>query len=167
VDLEELDLDDLAEEGWPDWFAEASAAERAPLEARFDAWLDEDLDDEGVEQLYRTATAQGRAYIYWACEDEEVLEALGVVIIEGDCPGSSYLGAELRIPIATANQVGAGLGGALHRLGQRRAKLTPHPPACYGSGPPHGLGRFIRLAAPASPAPPLKRAYRCNCNPLI
>jgi len=110
LDLQDVDLDDLAEEGWPDWFARASAAERAPIEARFEAWLDEDLDDEDVEQLYRTATAQGRAYTYWACEEEEVLEALGVVIIEGDCPGSSYLGAELRTPIATANQVAEARG---------------------------------------------------------
>ncbi len=109
-DLEEADLDDLAEEGWPDWFAGASAAERAPFEACFEEWLDEPLDDEDIEHLYRTATAQGAAYIRWVCEEEEVLEALGIVIIEGDCPGSSYLGAELRIPIAAANRIAAARG---------------------------------------------------------
>ncbi len=110
LDLQDGDLDDLAEEGWPDWFAGASAAERAPIEARFEAWLDKHPDDEDFERLYRTATAQGAAYIRWVCEEAEVLEALGIDIIEGDCPGSSYLGAELRIPIKAANQIAAARG---------------------------------------------------------
>jgi hypothetical protein len=40
----------------------------------------------------------------------ETLAALGVVIVEGDHPGSTYVGAELRQPIEEANEVAADLG---------------------------------------------------------
>ncbi|AKU11262.1 hypothetical protein AzCIB_1357 [Azoarcus sp. CIB] len=41
------------------------------------------------------------------------MAALRTVIIEGDCPGSSYLAAELHLPMHEANQIAAGRGWAM------------------------------------------------------
>lgn len=51
-----------------------------------------------------TATPQSIAMAYWQQAEASLREALGVVIVEGEHPGSTYFAAELTQPIATANQ---------------------------------------------------------------
>ena len=53
--------------------------------------------------------AQGSAFRYFSSMEYEVLEKLGIVIVEGDRPGSTYFAAELRQPIADANEAAAKL----------------------------------------------------------
>lgn len=51
----------------------------------------------------------GEAYGFFLRENFGVLKSLGVVIVEGEHPGSSYFAAELRIPIEDANYAAAAL----------------------------------------------------------
>ncbi len=44
------------------------------------------------------------------CQSRELLDALGVLIVEGEHPGSSYYAAELRNDIEEANGVAQSLG---------------------------------------------------------
>lgn len=106
-DLSEKDIAELAEYGWENWLESCSIEERLEL----DRVLNERLAESPVwsgyegELLYKDATAQGGAYQYFLQRDIEDLDALGVVIIEGEHPGSSYFAAELRIPVEEANEV--------------------------------------------------------------
>lgn len=99
-------IEDHVEEEWFDWFDHADGKARTAINFEIEAWLDEEPDWENEwENFFKTGTAQGAAYEHFLTTDEEMVEALGVVIIEGDCPGSSYYAAELCIPIDDANRI--------------------------------------------------------------
>ena len=66
-------------------------------------WLEEPLDDYDLEEETVFSGPQGEALSFFQALDLDTLDSLGVVIVEGDCPGSSYRGAELRNDIASAN----------------------------------------------------------------
>ena len=107
TDLSEKDITDLAESGREDWLTSCSAEERLELDLVLNERLAQSPDWNGYEGelLYKGATAQGGAYQYFLQRDYDELEALGVVIIEGEHPGSSYFAAELRIPVEEANAI--------------------------------------------------------------
>ena len=101
------EIAELAESGWEDWLESCIPEERVDLDHLLNDRLGESPDWSGYEGelLYTGATAQGGAYQYFLQRDYDELDALGVVIIEGDHPGSSYFAAELRIPVEDANQI--------------------------------------------------------------
>ena len=74
-------------------------------------WL-ADSPDWGYEEDYFPNPADGRtaAMQLLQSEDGDTLDALGVVIIEGEHPGSTYYAAELEKPIAEANREAERLG---------------------------------------------------------
>ena len=113
----EPDLDAIVErveESWAEWFKAARGADEAAIEAAIDDWLDEEPDwSNEWEALYKSGTAQGAAYDHFLREDPDVMDALGIVVIEGDCPGSSYFAAELRESIEYANFQAEKLGAAV------------------------------------------------------
>ena len=53
---------------------------------------------------------QGKALAFFQGLDGDVLDEVGVVIVEGDCPGSSYFAAELRNELTDANAAAQRLG---------------------------------------------------------
>lgn len=60
------------------------------------------------DYIFQYASGQEAALRMFRDEiDANVVELLGVVIIEGECPGSSYYAAELRIGIEEANAIAA------------------------------------------------------------
>jgi hypothetical protein len=101
------DIAELAESGWEDWLESCSPEERTELDRVLNECLADSPDWSGYEGelLYTGATAQGGAYQYFLQRDIDELDALGVVIIEGEHPGSSYFAAELRIPVEEANEI--------------------------------------------------------------
>ncbi len=56
------------------------------------------------------AHGQSAALAFFRQQPYEVLDALGVVIVEGEHPGSSYYAAELRGNIDDANRLAEKLG---------------------------------------------------------
>lgn len=83
----------------------ASAADR------LNAWLDEtNLDEFDYEAAsLGGVTAQGAALRFWRDGDFD-RDAFGVIVVEGDCPGSSYYAAELEWTIDDANAAARALG---------------------------------------------------------
>ena len=104
----ELELDDEPEDadfGWITWLNESPAEARKLIYDEVEKYLDEAPDfSEEWEYLPDSANAQGLAYRFFHSEDWELLDQLGVVIIDGEHPGSSYFAAELTIPVAEGNQ---------------------------------------------------------------
>ncbi len=74
-------------------------------------WLEStDLDEEDYEAAdLHGQTPQGAALIFWRDGDLDPSE-FGIVIVEGEFPGSSYYAAELRESIEFANETAQRLG---------------------------------------------------------
>lgn len=60
-------------------------------------WIDE------ADYIDDHATARGAALAYWRDVDDDILELLGIEIVEGEHPGSTYWAAELTKTIVEAN----------------------------------------------------------------
>lgn len=93
--------DDL--QGWSNWVLLEGQAGLHRFEQEVRGWLDSPIEYNDLEWLPRSSGAQGQALVFFESMDSETLESLGVVIIEGEHPGSTYYGAELRQPIEDAN----------------------------------------------------------------
>ena len=93
---------------WEEWLAKASDDDVAYLESRIREWLD-DKPDVGAEYEWlppmNTLTPESRAYTFFKSQDDDLLDALGVVFVEGDHPGSTYFGAEFHGDIDEANRI--------------------------------------------------------------
>ena len=86
-------------------------------------WLREPWEA-GEEDDVLPRSGQGVALRYFDDMARTALDTLGVKVIEGECPGSSYYAAELRRPIAEANRAAeaAGLRVRFRRAPGRRAR---------------------------------------------
>jgi len=73
-------------------------------------WLAEPIDWDEQEWFPRDWSGQGAALEFFHRLDRDALYALGVAIVEGDHPGSSYYAAELRNELADANATAQRLG---------------------------------------------------------
>lgn len=99
------DLDEVLE-----WL-EANPTNLSEATQRLRRWLDdtsltyEDYDAADLNGV----TAQGAALLFWRDGDLDP-DDFGIVIIEGEHPGSSYYAAELRESIEYANEAAARLG---------------------------------------------------------
>ena len=109
--LDEARLDERVEEEWLEWCQQASGTDRTSIERIIDDWLSEAPDPcREWEHYCKTGDAQGAAYDHFLREDPELMDALGIVVIEGDCPGSSYYAAELHTDVEAANRIAAERG---------------------------------------------------------
>ena len=83
-------------------------------------WISGDLDDTDFEHSPIYSPFSGYDYAFYLFEGNsrnlslynhvefdvfEIAEALNIYVVEGDHPGSSYLGAELGIPVEKANEI--------------------------------------------------------------
>jgi hypothetical protein len=98
-------LPDDPDSGWMTWLEVEPRQARAESADAIAEFLNAPPDwGNEYEFLPDYANAQGAAYRYFDGQDQVLLETLGVVIIEGDCPGSSYFAAELRVSVEEANR---------------------------------------------------------------
>lgn len=91
--------------GWITWM-EAEPKEAKEVYADAIAAYLEELPDfcNNHDWLPDESTDRGAAYRYFLREEGSVLlDRLGVVLVEGEHPGSSYFAAELHVPIEEAN----------------------------------------------------------------
>jgi hypothetical protein len=65
------------------------------------------------DHLPRDGTAQGAALEFFQNMDGDALDAIGVTIVEGEHPGSTYYAAELAGEVDTANKAAAAAGIAV------------------------------------------------------
>jgi hypothetical protein len=101
----DVDPDDLAE-----WL-EADPENVAAVATSLRKWLDDtSLNEEDYDAAdLNSATAQGAALLFWRDGDLDP-DDFGIVIVEGEHPGSSYYAVELRESVEYANEVAERLG---------------------------------------------------------
>lgn len=96
--------------GWQDWI-ELEGSEGVPrFRDEIEEWLAGPVDYSQSEWFPMSYGCQGQAKFFFEGLDSKTLDALGVVIIEGEHPGSTYYAAELRQEIGDANSVAQELG---------------------------------------------------------
>jgi len=103
----------LADEdfGWKEWIRlEGEGGLNWFITYIDETWLPKELDWRDVDYFPSHYSGVAIAKEYFESLDYETLDALGVDIIEGEHPGSSYYAAELRQDIDHANQVAREMG---------------------------------------------------------
>lgn len=98
------------DEGWCDWVLLAGKKGVPRFCNEIDEWLGEPVNWTHSDSWPEGWSVQGRALSFFSNLDFHITEALGVKIIEGEHPGSSYYAAELRSDIADANAAAEKLG---------------------------------------------------------
>lgn len=98
-----MDRDD--ECGWREWIKYEGDPGLAGFCDQIQSWLDADINWDESEWFDSGWNGQQVCLAVFQDMDQQILDALGIVIIEGDCPCSSYYAAELRRDIDEANQV--------------------------------------------------------------
>jgi hypothetical protein len=62
------------------------------------------------DYLPKDSTSQGAALEFFQRMEDDDLDAIGVVIVEGEHPGSTYYAAELEVELDIANKAAAEAG---------------------------------------------------------
>ena len=88
---------------WRAWIRHEGHAKLDEFWAVVEQWLAEPIEWDEYEWMPRSAFAMGRAYNFFSSMDSDLRGELGVVMVDGCCPGSDYFAAELRQPIEAAN----------------------------------------------------------------
>ena len=108
--LERLaDVLDDPDDGWAAWVQLEGETGLPRFVGEVEDWLSSPIKGEDYQWFPIRSGAQGQAMAFFESMDNATLDALGVVIIEGEHPGSSYYAAELRQPIDEANEAAADL----------------------------------------------------------
>lgn len=98
------------EEPWQDWIELEGKEGLAKFKELVDDWLTDPIDWMQAEWIPVRSGAQGAAFGFFEGQPYELLKELGVVIVDGEHPGSSYVAAELRANIDDANEAAERLG---------------------------------------------------------
>lgn len=101
---------DEYEEPWQDWIELEGKEGLAKFKELVEDWLAEPIDWMQAEWIPVRSGAQGAAFGFFEDQPYELLKQLGVVIVDGEHPGSSYVAAELRADINDANAAAERLG---------------------------------------------------------
>jgi hypothetical protein len=97
--------------GWKEWIRlEGESGLSWFIDYIDETWLPKELDWRHVDYFPSHYSGVAIAKEYFESLDYETLDALGVDIIEGEHPGSSYYAAELRQDIDHANQIARDMG---------------------------------------------------------
>ncbi len=120
---------DENEEPWIDWIELEGKSGIAKFNELIDDWLTDPIDWMQSEFFPVRSGPQGAALGFFEDQEYDLLDALGVVIVDGEHPGSSYYAAELRNGIEDANAVAESLGLPFRfRRYVEPADNTPMPP---------------------------------------
>lgn len=98
------------DEQWRDWVEMEGKEGAAKFKELVDFWLSKSIDWMQVDEIPAYSGAQGAAFGFFEDQPVELLRAIGVVIVDGEHPGSTYVAAELRTDIGVANDVAERLG---------------------------------------------------------
>lgn len=101
---------DEYEDPWIDWVELEGREGVSKFKSLIDEWLDGAIDWGQSEWFPLRTGAQGRAFGFFQDQPYELRNALGIVVIEGGLPGSSYYAAELRESLQYANESAERLG---------------------------------------------------------
>jgi hypothetical protein len=103
-------LRDEPDNGWQDWLQHEGDPGLAGFKEIIQDWLDDEINWNESDWFDSDWSRQSASLHFFSCLDCDVNEALGVVIVEGEHPGSSYYAAELRADMEQANEAAQALG---------------------------------------------------------
>ena len=103
-------LQNLEREGWQSWVRDKGADGLQLLRQTTADWLSTQLRWSDFEWLPYDCGPQGQALSEFEALPREALDELGIKLVYGDRPGSSYYAAELPTDIDEANAVAERLG---------------------------------------------------------
>ena len=98
------------DEGWKHWVRLEGHRSMASLRKIVANWLDEPIDWDEHVWFPDDIGSMGAAKVFFDSLDFETLDALGIKIVEGEYPGSTYYAAELMGDVEVANVMAARLG---------------------------------------------------------
>lgn len=98
------------DEPWLYWIELEGKSGIAKFNELIEDWLTDPIDWMQSEWIPVRAGAQGAAFGFFHDQPYELLDKLGVVVVEGEHPGSTYYAAELRQDIEKANAAAQELG---------------------------------------------------------
>lgn len=99
------------EDAWEAWVEAEGQAGLPKFKGMLQAWLAEPIDWDEFDWFHDNCNGpQGSAKHFFESLPMATLDALDVVIVEGDRPGSSYFAAELAGSVDKANEVAEKLG---------------------------------------------------------
>lgn len=93
------------EEGWKQWIEYSGDVALESFVQTVRDWLDEEIDWDESDYFDAIWNGQAAAKAYFDDLPTNILKALGVRIVEGDRPGSTYFAAELHKSPEVANLV--------------------------------------------------------------
>ena len=100
-----FDDDEPVPGDWEAWLATADDETVSRLIDRVNAWINDTPDEHDYEVANHTGySGRGHALRYFR-DDFAYCDDLNIVVVEGDCPGSSYFAAELRMDVDEANEL--------------------------------------------------------------
>ena len=102
-------LDPYEYDGWKSWVEESGAAGVPGFKDEVGKWLQKPVNWLATESWPEGWSGQCRALSFFQDQEFAMLKALGIVVVEGDRPGSTYYAAELRGSIEDANAAAARL----------------------------------------------------------
>lgn len=91
--------------GWRQWIEYSGDAALEEFLQCVRDWLDEEIDWNESDYFDAVWNGQAAALAHFEDLPNVILKALGVKIVDGDMPGSSYRAAELRKGLDEANQM--------------------------------------------------------------
>jgi hypothetical protein len=108
------------DDGWKRWIKIEGNDGVQQFKEKIVTWLAAPVEWE--EDMPDNATAQGSAMSFFNNEDPATLDRLGVWIVEGDRPGSTYYAAELKTNVKEANEIAEKLGLSYRFRKKRKTK---------------------------------------------
>ena len=97
-------------EDWKAWLATTDDGTVSTLIKMMNNWINDTPDEHDYESADLGGySGRGHALRFFR-DDFAYGDDFNIVVVEGDCPGSSYFAAELRMSIEDANDLAEGLG---------------------------------------------------------
>jgi hypothetical protein len=98
------------DEGWKHWVRLEGHRSMASLRKIVANWLDEPIDWDEHVWFPDDIGSMGAAKVFFDSLDFDTLDALGIKIVEGEYPGSTYYAAELLRDVEEANVAASEMG---------------------------------------------------------
>ena len=98
------------DDGWKEWVRLEGRRSMAGLRKVVVDWLAEPIDWDEHDWFPDDIGSMGAAKVFFESLDLDALDALGIKIVEGEYPGSTYYAAELMGDVEEANVVAGRLG---------------------------------------------------------
>ena len=100
-----FDEDEVVPDDWQAWLISADEGTIDRLIDRVNDWVNDTPDEHDYEIADHAGNTGGGHALRYFRDKFAYCEEFNIVVVEGDCPGSSYFAAELRMDVEEANEL--------------------------------------------------------------